>query len=196
MIGGFTRPFQIDQDASNPPSVARRRRMILHLVRHPEPAVAPGICYGRLDIPAKNAGAVAARLRARLAGGLPVWSSPLRRCRELAELLLPQAAIDDRLVEMNFGVWEGQPWDAIPRVELDAWAANVGGYAPPGGESPLALQRRALDFVAGLDTPESVIVTHAGVIRVLLAHWRGLPPGEWPQLAFAHGSLTTVAIGR
>jgi alpha-ribazole phosphatase len=72
----------------------------------------------------------------------------------------------------------------------------VGGYAPPGGESPLALQRRALEFVAGLDAPESVIVTHAGVIRVLLAHWRGLPPGEWPQLAFAYGSLTSVAIGR
>lgn len=172
------------------------RRMILHLVRHPEPVVAPGICYGRLDISAKNAGAVAARLRADLPSGLPVWTSPLQRCRELAELLLPHPAIDDRLTEMNFGLWEGRPWDAIPRAELDAWAADVGGYAPPGGESPLALQRRALAFVAGLDAPESVIVTHAGVIRVLLARWRGLPPGEWPQLAFGYGSLTTVAIGR
>jgi len=170
--------------------------VILHLVRHPEPAVAAGICYGRLDISAKNAGAVAARLRGELPGGLPVWTSPLRRCRELAELLQPHPAIDDRLSEMDFGLWEGRPWDAIPRAELDAWATDVGGYAPPGGESPLALQRRALAFVAGLDAPQSVIVTHAGVIRVLLAHWRGLPPGEWPQLAFAYGSLTTVAIGR
>ena len=170
--------------------------MILHLVRHPEPVVGPEICYGRLDIPAKNAGAVAARLRAGLPGGLPVWTSPLQRCRELAELLLPDAAIDERLSEMNFGLWEGRPWEAIPRAELDAWAADVAGYAPPGGESPRALQRRALDFVAGLDAPQSVIVTHAGVIRVLLAHWRGLPPGEWPRLAVAHGSLTSVAIAR
>ena len=97
---------------------------------------------------------------------------------------------------MNFGLWEGRPWEAIPRAELDAWAADGAGYAPPGGESPRALQRRALDFVAGLDAPQSVIVTHAGVIRVLLAHWRGLPPGEWPRLAVAHGSLTSVAIAR
>jgi len=168
--------------------------MILHLVRHPEPFVAAGVCYGRLDVPARNAGAVAARLRAQLPEGLPVWTSPSRRCRELAELLLPHPAIDDRLSEMNFGAWEGRAWDDIPRAELDAWAADVGGYAPPGGESALALQRRALDFVTGLDAPESVIVTHAGVIRVLVAHWRGLPPGEWPQLALACGSLTTVAI--
>ena len=58
------------------------------------------------------------------------------------------------------------------------------------------LQQRALDFVAGLDVPEAVVVTHAGVIRVLLAHWRGLPPAEWPQLVFGYGSLTTVEVGR
>lgn len=170
--------------------------MILHLVRHPEPVVGPEICYGRLDIPAKNAGAVAARLRAELPGGLPVWTSPLQRCRELAELLRPDAAIDERLSEMNFGLWEGRPWEAIPRAELDAWAADVAGYAPPGGESPLLLQRRALDFVAGLAVPEAVVVTHAGVIRTLLAHWQGLPPAAWPQLVFAYGSRTTVEVPR
>lgn len=189
-----------DENAPPPASVAPGRisggrRLILHFVRHPEPVVAAGVCYGRLDIPARNTGAVAARLRAELPRGLPVWTSPLRRCRELAELLLPHPAIDARLSEMNFGLWEGRPWDAIPRAELDAWAADVGGYVPPGGESALALQRRALAFVAGLDVPEAVIITHSGVIRVLLAHWRGLPPEKWPQLAPAYGSLTTVSLG-
>jgi alpha-ribazole phosphatase len=170
--------------------------VILHLVRHPKPLVDPGICYGRLDLEAENAEAVAAQLSNELAPGLPVWSSPLRRCRSLAELLHPRPILDERLIEMNFGLWEGRPWEAIPRHELDAWAADIAGYAPPGGESPCELQRRALDFVAGLDVPEAVVVTHAGVIRVLVAHWRGLSPEEWPQQVFRYGSLTTVEVGR
>lgn len=170
--------------------------MILHLIRHPQPAVAPGICYGRLDVAAEDAAAVATRLRAHLAGGLPVWSSPLRRCRDLAELLRPQPAIDERLSEMDFGAWEGRAWDVIPRHELDAWAADVGGYAPPGGESPYQLQRRALAFVSELNVPEGIIVTHAGVIRVLLAHWHGLHPAQWQQLVFDYGSCTTVEVRR
>lgn len=58
------------------------------------------------------------------------------------------------------------------------------------------LQQRALDFVAGLVVPEAVLVTHAGVIRVLLAHWRNLPPERWSELVFDYGSLTTVDVPR
>lgn len=170
--------------------------MRLHLIRHPKPIVDPGICYGRLDLAAENVAEVAARLRAELPPGLPVWSSPLRRCRELAEQLQAAPGIDARLAEMDFGAWEGRPWDAIPRGEIDAWAADVAGYAPPGGESPRQLQQRALAFVAELTVPEAVIVTHAGVIRVLLAHWRDLPPAQWTQLVFAYGSRTTVDVRR
>jgi alpha-ribazole phosphatase len=170
--------------------------MFLHLIRHPKPLIEAGICYGRHDCPAENALSAAGVLLAELPAGLPVWSSPLRRCRELAEQLHAQSSIDDRLAEMNFGDWEGRRWDDIPRAELDAWAADVAGYAPPGGESPRDLQRRALDFVASLDVPEAVIVTHAGVIRTLLAHWQGLPPERWTELNFAYGSCTRVDVPR
>lgn len=170
--------------------------MILHLIRHPPPLIEPGICYGRLDVAAENADALTARLRAELPPGLPVWSSPLRRCRDLAQGLQAPPAIDERLAEMDFGAWEGRPWDDIPRRELDAWAADVAGYAPPGGESPRALQQRALAFVAGLAVPEAVLVTHAGVIRVLLAHWQGLPPERWSDLSFAYGSCTRLRVPR
>lgn len=170
--------------------------MILHLIRHPKPVVEPGICYGQLDLAAENIETTAAALRALLPAGLPVWSSPLRRCRMLAVELQSQPVFDERLVEMNFGDWEGRPWDAIPRAELDAWAADVAGYAPPGGESPHQLQQRALGFVASLSVPEAALVTHAGIIRVLLAEWRGLALDEWTQLVFPYGSLTTVEVPR
>lgn len=170
--------------------------MILHLIRHPRPLVEAGICYGQLDLAAENVEAVAAVLASCLPPGLPVWSSPLQRCRHLAEALHPAPRLDARLAEMNFGAWEGRPWDAIPRQEIDDWASDVAHYAPPGGESPQALQDRALDFVAGLSEPEAVLVTHAGVIRVLLAHWRNLPPERWSELVFDYGSLTTVDVPR
>jgi alpha-ribazole phosphatase len=168
--------------------------MILHLIRHPKPAIAPGICYGHLDIPARIEMPDLTRLRAELPPDLPVWSSPLQRCRQLAEQLHPLPLVDDRLVEMNFGDWEGRPWDDITRSELDAWAADIAGYAPPGGESPVALQRRALDFVAGLAVPEAVIVTHAGVIRVLLGHWYKLPPIEWGLISLGFAQIVRVEI--
>lgn len=170
--------------------------MRLHLIRHSKPVIETGICYGRHDCLVEDVLSVAEAMLAELRLGLPVWSSPLIRCRTLAERLHPHPTIDDRLAEMHFGDWEGRRWDDIPRAELDAWAADVAGYAPPGGESPRDLQRRALDFVASLDVPEAVIVTHAGVIRTLLAHWQGLPPERWTELNFAYGSCTVVEVPR
>ena len=144
--------------------------MRLHLIRHPKPSIEPGICYGQLDILAKIETAELACLRAELPPGLPLWSSPLQRCRQLAEQLHPQPIIDARLAEMSFGDWEGRSWDAIPRHELDAWAADVTGYTPPGGESPRTLQLRTLDFVASLTVPEAVSVPeHRREVAELLA---------------------------
>ena len=170
--------------------------MRLHLIRHPKTVIAPGVCYGRHDCLADGVEEAALALRAVLPAGLSVWTSPLMRCRALAGQLHAHPVIDDRLAEMHFGDWEGRRWDDIPRAELDAWAADVAGYAPPGGESPRDLQRRALDFVASLAVPEAVIVTHAGVIRTLLAHWQRLPPERWTELNFAYGSCTVVEVPR
>jgi alpha-ribazole phosphatase len=179
--------------------------MILHLIRHPQPLIDPGICYGQLDVAAENPVATAERLRVELLPGLSpgftLWSSPLRRCRELsetlAELLTPlhlPVQFDVRLMEMNFGAWEGRPWDSVPRSELDAWAADVEGYAPPGGESPHQLRKRVLDFVAGLGDGEHVLVTHAGVIRLLLAHAAAASIADSLRHAPGYGSLTTLRL--
>jgi len=170
--------------------------MRLFLIRHPRPEIDQGICYGRYDCPGIDPSSVAIALSPLLPEDALVWSSPLLRCRQLAKCLQPDVILDQRLAEMHFGDWEGRRWDDIPRAELDAWAADVAGYAPPGGESPRELQRRALDFVASLDVPEAVIVTHAGVIRTLLAHWQGLPPERWTELNFDYGSCTVVDVPR
>ena len=172
--------------------------MQVFLIRHPRPLIEAGICYGRLDVDCEAPLPIAARLRSRLPVGTPVISSPLRRARQLAEALDPQARIDERLSEINFGDWEGRAWDDIDRVSLDVWAADVLDFTPPGGESVANLQRRAIDFAASLDiinTPRVALITHAGIIRALIGHWQQLPVADWTQLKFDFGSVTEIEIG-
>ena len=163
------------------------------LVRHPPAAVAPGVCYGRLDLPLADPGAAAA-LAGRLAGfGGTVWTSPARRCRMVAEALGPHT-VDARLQELDFGGWEGQAWDAVPRALLDAWAADPMGFAPPGGESGAALVARAGAFAAALPAGDHVVITHGGPLKVLGAVLRGCPV-DLLAPAPAPGSVTVVGSG-
>lgn len=168
--------------------------MQVFLIRHPRPLIGTGYCYGRLDVDCEDPLPIAERLRALLPRDTPVIASPLRRARQLAEALDPEAAIDVRLAEIDFGDWEGVSWNEIDRRALDAWAADLLGFTPPGGESVAELQRRALDFAASLDGPRVALVTHAGVMRALIGHWRGLPASEWTQLRFDFGSITEIEL--
>jgi alpha-ribazole phosphatase len=154
--------------------------MNLILIRHTPAAVEQGICYGRTDVPL-HATFTSDREVVRAQLPAPPWrvvSSPLTRCRQLAESLGSPVRIDERLVELNFGRWELRRWEDIPREELDKWGADFVSRPPPGGESFLELAVRAEHFVsdcAKLYFGETVlVVTHAGVIRALLAPRLGL----------------------
>ena len=166
--------------------------MHLYLIRHPRPAVAEGLCYGRTDLPlAEHPAACASLLRQQLPPGLPVFSSPLQRCRLLAEQLHPAPCYDARLRELDFGDWERQPWEAIDRMALDAWAADPLHFIPPGGEAVAQMRLRVRDFLDGL-RGDVILVTHAGVMKLICAALLVLDEEEWLGLRFAYGSLTTL----
>ena len=167
----------------------------LYLIRHPRPLIAPGVCYGRLDVAAEDPLPIAAALRALLPADAPVWSSPLQRCRLLAGHLHPQPRLDERLQEIDFGDWEGRAWDDIPRQDIDAWAADLLHYTPPGGESPARLSARVNAFLAELPPGAHIIVTHAGIIRTLHSRASGQPLEQvLQQPAVAYGSLTRMVL--
>jgi alpha-ribazole phosphatase len=166
------------------------------LIRHPRPLVAAGICYGQLDVEAEDPQPIADRLRPFLPAASVLVASPLRRSRSLAEALDGHAQFDHRLREIDFGSWEGQPWEKIDRRLLDAWAADVLHFVPPDGESAAMLQARVVDCVESLRGDCFALVTHAGVIRALLGHWLQLPVAEWSRLAIAFGSITRCEIDR
>lgn len=152
----------------------------LWLVRHARPLIAPGLCYGATDIHADSADTT--RAATALAQALPpdlrgwqVRVSPLTRTTQLALALhalrpdLPTPQPDPRLREMDFGRWENQAWDAIPRPELDAWAADFADWRCGGAESTrdvLCRVAAALAEVQAAQVP-TIWVTHAGVIRAV-----------------------------
>ncbi|MEX0810531.1 MAG: histidine phosphatase family protein [Dongiaceae bacterium] len=103
-------------------------------------------------------------------------TSPLSRCRETASLLRPEAdvQIEPRLIEMNWGEWEGRRLADL-RAELgdDMIAREVLGldFHAPGGESPREVQTRVKPWLAeigaaGIDT---LAITHKGVVRAIYA---------------------------
>lgn len=175
--------------------------MELYLVRHTTPDVAAGVCYGRaeLDVGADFAHE-AATVRDKLAGLTPTafYTSPQLRCRKLAEVLaFGEPQTDDRLMELHFGAWEMQPWDAIPRAALDHWGSRFVEQAPPGGESFNDLYRRASAFFAECAATHRgpvVAVTHAGVIRSLLAHALNLPLQHVPNFHLDCGGVTKLQL--
>jgi alpha-ribazole phosphatase len=163
-------------------SVSVRAR--LALVRHPAAEIARGICYGRLDLPLTPAGRQAVPTIVRqLESFQPatIWSSPSRRCAILAEALADARGsvphLDARLMELDFGAWEGLGWGEISRTAMDEWAADPLQFAPPGGEAGAALLARVAEFLADLPSAEDhILVTHGGPLRILPALWHGTVP--------------------
>ena len=146
------------------------------LVRHTRPAIPEGVCYGVTDLDlAPSFDDEAAAVLAALPRAERLVSSPLKRCRRLAERIGAARGIapvfDERLRELDFGAWESVPWDDIPRSELDAWAADFLHARPHGGESVRMLRDRVGGAIADYrgSGASHLVVTHAGVIKAALA---------------------------
>ncbi len=163
--------------------------MELILVRHTSVDVPTGVCYGQSDVPVKASFPQEAdRVRATLAqesGNQPfeaVYTSPLSRCTRLAEWCGYGDAIRDaRLMEMNFGSWELQPWDGLPDPETKAWFDDWIRTAPPGGESFLDQRRRVaawLEEVRSKGYNRVLAFCHGGVIACAYSLCSGWPMEE------------------
>lgn len=170
--------------------------MQLILVRHPLPAVAPGLCYGSSDIEVDQAAlqAALAAIVDAVPRALPIFSSPLRRCSALsiplaARLGQPSPIFDARLGEMDFGTWEMRSWDSIPRDEIDAWSSDLVHLAPGGGETVLQVVTRVAAFLDEVCTQAgAIVVCHAGTIRILRALQQARAGATLEDVAFTAAS--------
>ena len=180
--------------------------MQLYLIRHTTPDIATGICYGQSDIDvAASFQEEFELLRSKLPveANTAIYSSPLQRCLKLAnrvadELNCAEIKLDPRLMELNFGEWEMQHWEDIPRGMIDVWGQDHLEQAPPQGESFQALHLRAKDFLEEVSTNNAInsaiVFTHAGVIRALLAEALQLPLMHAFRLQADYGSVTQIIV--
>lgn len=163
-----------------------------------------GRFQGQSDLPLSEAGRRQARRLARRTMRMReadvVVSSPLSRAYETATLAFPNAEIttDARLMELNFGIFEGGTLDENRRrPEWERWIADPFDNATPCGESYRDLRERAVAWFASLpEGPgEVVAITHSGTIQMLLAHVLGLDRPRWrKRIYLRHSSVSRIIM--
>jgi probable phosphoglycerate mutase len=132
---------------------------------------AQGRVQGHTDIPLSQEGLQKTRALRPPFPAPRVFSSPLARARQTAEALgLVNPVLDARLMEQNWGRWEGlSRAEILAREGADAFvrAGLAGAFRPPGGESTQELHDRVADFLrdAAADDTDAIAVAHLGVLR-------------------------------
>lgn len=180
---------------------------LLLLVRHGHTDVAGKVLTGQTaGVHLTERGREQARALAERLEGLPVdaiYSSPLERCRETAAPLARARRLPVRirrdLIEPDFGEWTGRSIRQLARTKL--WRSvqhTPSSFRFPGGESLSGVQARSIDAIRaiGTDHPDGtvVVVTHADVVRMVLADLAGLHLDLYQRLSVEPGSISAVAV--
>jgi len=140
---------------------------------------------GRADVPLSERGREQARLVAQALKERPIealYSSPLSRARDtaqpLAEALGLGVVVDERLVDMSFGEWEGLPRTEVEKEDperYELWLKASERFRAPAGESLAEVAARAWPAVDELAERHRVcaVVSHRVVCKVLLCEALG-----------------------
>lgn len=184
---------------------------LFYLVRHAESEwnAEERLC-GWTDVPLSDAGRrQAGRLGERLRGLPPaaIYTSPLVRAADTARIIAEGTGLtpiaDPRLVELNFGAWEGKTYQEIIAEESELyrrWDADPATVAPSGGETGLETIARVMPFLDELklrhngEQEHVVVVTHKTVCRLVACHVLGASPSEYRRrLSMENTALNIIA---
>lgn len=182
-----------------------RDSMMIYLVRHAHPLNQDSRrrCISRTDLPLDALGIAQAQQLSRWFQTHPVravYTSPLLRCRQTAEILSRGSIpvhMDNRLCEMRVGEWENLSFDEIRTRWPTLYALrgeHLGTTAPPGGESFLEAGKRLAGFLSSLpdESGDISIVTHSGILRGWLCSLLHVHPDSILSIPQPFGGITTV----
>jgi len=163
---------------------------------------------GHRDIPLNEEGVAQGRAAAEALAGVhisEVISSPLVRALQTAEIIGQRFGIevarDPRLVDLKVGPrWEGKSYDEVAASpEYREFLADPTSDSIPGAENLHDARLRAVAAVeqALRDNPSGdgiCVITHAGIIRVLVTHYMGSPPANYHRVRAAPGSISILSF--
>lgn len=180
----------------------------LYLVRHAAHDLLGRVLTGRMPgVHLSETGmAQAERLAERLVRETiaAVYTSPLERAWQTAAPIAARLGLEpeaaEALTDIDFGEWSGSTFEALgPDPRWAAWNNLRGTARSPGGEAMLDVQWRAVGQAerACADHPESgaVLVSHADVIKSVLAHYLGLALDAIGRFEISPASISTVVVG-
>ena len=176
--------------------------MIL-LIRHGQStANRDALLVGRIDPPLTELGtAQALRLGSRLKEMKParILSSPLSRALHTAEAIALTTGVavevEDRLIEMHYGEWDGMP---IADVPIDAWRQwrSDPDFKPPGGESLRDVSKRVGSLMGELLTTDDlvIVVSHVSPIKAALIWALGGPDQMAWRMFIDVASISSIGM--
>jgi broad specificity phosphatase PhoE len=173
---------------------------MISFVRHGETAHnREGRLQGRADLVRSARGLdQVARLGARFPAGslTAVVTSPLRRARQTADAIAAACGapvdVDERLIELDYGEWDGRALADIPPDAWSAWRADP-SFAPPGGESLVAVTERIGDFCRDrLAGGAIVAVSHVSPIKAAVAWALGVDEHATWRMQLGLATISTI----
>jgi len=174
--------------------------MEVYLIRHTTPKISKGICYGQTDLEIDDT-SFEQELKFVLKN-IPndiekYFSSPLKRCKQLAEKLNANYSIDERLMELNFGDWENKNWNEIDQSQLNVWMQDFVNVSPPNGENYKNLCWRTESFINEVletNLQKIAIITHAGNLRSFLSFVLSLPLENSFRIRLDYATVVAVIL--
>lgn len=164
-----------------------------------------GVLLGRDDPGLTEHGQAQARaLAAWVAerGPTRVISSPLTRCRDTASVIADacslDVATDQRLIEVDYGEWEGRAFADVPDDASACWRSDA-RFRPPGGESLADVQGRVGDWCRELAASDEeatlVAVSHVSPIKAAVVWALGAEPEAAWRMWVEVASVTRLGLG-
>jgi broad specificity phosphatase PhoE len=179
---------------------------VFHLVRHGSHDLLGRVLVGRgpVALSAQGAAEAAATANALAAAGLAaVFSSPQQRAMQTAQAIAAQVGLPVETLagidEIDMGAWTGATFEAL-HAEAAWQAFNIfrGTAQIPGGETMLAAQTRAIAALLQVQVchPHGAVamVSHADVIKGILAHALGMPLDMMGRIEIGPASRSIVEL--
>ena len=179
----------------------------LIIVRHGRTAFnAQGLLQGRADNPLDEVGiaqaeAVGDHLAAEVGEAAVIISSPLVRARTTADLIAARTGlaveVDERWIEVSYGVFEGVPQADVPAEIWDRWRSDP-HFSPENGEALSDVQRRVAaacdELLESLAGRTAIVVSHVSPIKSAVAWALGVDVGVSWRTQLDTASMTRISL--